>query len=110
MMEWTKLTSTHPRQCVLGKRSGVDLGGGGVAVADASPSNLRNSILSRTKGSLLCIILRNTYLVMEPKNFLKVPSALINTYFEGGARPEKAQFFGQNFPKKSLKMPFLACF
>ena len=29
MMEWTKLTSTHPRQCVLGKRSGVDLGGGG---------------------------------------------------------------------------------
>ena len=54
-------------------------------------------LLKRTlKGSSFCTILRYPFLVMDPKNFLKAC-----TKFEGGARAEKAQFFGQNFPKSA---------
>ena len=44
-------------------------------------------------------ILRYPYLVPDPKNFLKAPFQPMHTNFEGGACAEKAQFFGQNFPK-----------
>ena len=63
--------------------------------------------LCRPKGSPLCTILRYPFLVMDPKIFLQPP---MYTYFEGGERAEKTQFFGQNFFKKCLKTPFLAFF
>ena len=68
---------------------------------------LRDSTHCRPKGSPLCTILRYPFLVMDPKIFLKAP---MYTYFEGGERAEKTQFFGQNFFKKCLKTPFLAFF
>ena len=38
---------------------------------------------------------------MDPKNFLKEPSAPIHTSFEGGARAEKTRSFGKHFSKVS---------
>ena len=38
----------------------------------------------------------------DPKNFLKALLAPIYTSFEGGARAEKTQFFGLNFPKSAF--------
>ena len=46
----------------------------------------------------LCIVLRYPFLVMDHKNFSKGANIYIN--FEGGARAEKAQFFGEKFQKK----------
>ena len=46
------------------------------------------------------------FFVMDPKNFLKAPSALKYTKFEGEARAEKTRFFGQNFPKSAKKTTF----
>ena len=41
----------------------------------------------------ICTILRYLFLVMDPKIFLKTPSAPTYTNFEGGARAEKKNFF-----------------
>ena len=49
--------------------------------ADASP--LRDSTPSRPKGSPLCTILRNPYLMMDPKKFLKALLAPLCTNLEG---------------------------
>ena len=66
------------------------------------PPPLRDSTPCRPKGSPLSTILRYPFLVMDPKNFLKALPAPIYTSFEGGARAEKTQFFGQNFSKFCL--------
>ena len=49
------------------------------------------------------VLLRNPVLADQLKNFPKAPLAQIYTNFEGGggARAEKSQFFGQNFPKSA---------
>ena len=79
----------------LDSQPGADLGGGG---ADASFSlRIRPPSTQRVP---LCTILRNPYLVEDPKNFLKTPSAPIYSNFEGGAR-QKTRFFGQHFPKNA---------
>ena len=65
-------------------------------------------LMDSTILSPLCTILRYPYLVTDPKKFLKEPLAPIYTYFEGGARKKKRHFFGQSFPKKCFKTPFLA--
>ena len=44
----------------------------------------------------------------DPKIFLKAPLAPTYTYFEGGARAEKTQFFGQNFQKR-VSIVFSEC-
>ena len=56
-----------------------------------------------TQSDPLCTILRYPYLVTDPKSFLRAPLEPIYTNFEGGggARAEKAQFFGQSFPKSA---------
>ena len=56
----------------------------------------------------LCTFLKYLFWLTDLKIFLKASSAPIYTNFEGGARAEKTQFFGLNFPKVP-KTPFLAC-
>ena len=68
-------------------------GGGGLSFP------LRDSTPCRPKGSTLWYFLRNPFLTDRPENFLRVALAPIYTNFEGRARAEKTQFFGQNFPK-----------
>ena len=63
----------------------------------------RDSTPFRPKGSPLCTILRNSYLVTDPKIFLKAPWAPICTNFEREARAKKSQFFWSKFSKKGLK-------
>ena len=65
--------------------------------ADASP--LRDSTPSRPKGSPLCTILRNPYLMMDPKKLLKALLAPLCTNLEGGVSAQKNAIFGQIFPK-----------
>ena len=61
------------------------------------------------KGSPFGTFEVNLFWPTDLKTSLKAPLAPIYTNFEGGARAEKTQFFGQNFPK-CLKTPFLDCF
>ena len=61
------------------------------------------------KGSPLCTILRYPFLVMDPKNFLKVPLAPIYTNFEGERAPKKRKFLVKIF-QKVPENAFLACF
>ena len=84
-------------------KSGADLGGG-----EAPPPQGFDPL--PTQRVPLRTILRYPFLMMDPKMFLKAPWAPMYTNFEGGARAEKTQFFGQKFSKKCLKTPFLACF
>ena len=67
-------------------------GGGRILLRDSTPC--------RPQKSPLSIILKYPFLVTDPKNFLKqAPWAPKYISFEGGARAEKAQFFGQHFQK-----------
>ena len=54
----------------------------------------------------LCTILRFSFLVTDPKNFLQTPSVSKYTNFEGGGRDEKNTIFWSTFSKKCLKTPF----
>ena len=57
------------------------------------------------RGSPLCTILRYSFWLTDPKNFLKAPSAPNYTNFEGGVRAKKAQFFSvKNFEKLLLEI------
>ena len=47
---------------------------------------------------------------MDLENFLKAPWAPICTNFEGAARAEKTQFFGQNFPKAAYRRLYWTVF
>ena len=71
---------------------------------------IRDSTPCRLKGSHLCTFFWDIRFWSRTLIFLKAPLAPIHTNFEKWARAEKTRFFGQNFPKKSLKTPFLACF
>ena len=81
---------------------------GGFRVEGGRPLRQRFDPLPTQKVPL-STILRYPFLVTDPKNFLMVPLAPINTDFEGGARAEKTQFFWSKFSKNCSKMPFLAC-
>ena len=54
-----------------------------------------------TQRDPLWYFLRNPFLLTDPNTFLKASSAPTYTNFEGEARAEKTQFFGQNFPKSA---------
>ena len=78
-----------------------DLGGGGGG-GGGGRSLLEFEPLP-TQRVPLCLIFQYPFLAMDPKNFLKEPSAPIYTNFWGGARAEKtrATFFSQKFwPKQ----------
>ena len=79
--------------CFFALATGADLGGGGGGGGEGG--------LTPPSGIRLCTTLRYPFLMMDPKNFIKEPSAPIYTSFEGGARAEKTRFFGQIFPKKA---------
>ena len=76
---------------------------------DAPPPPLRDSTPCRPKGSPLCIIFQNPFLVVDSKNFLKAPMALIYTNFEGERAPKKRDVLVKIF-EKVPKNAFLACF
>ena len=63
--------------------------------------SLSDSTPYRLKGSPLCTILRYPFSVMDSKMFLKAFCRQNTLVLKGerGARAEKPQFFGQNFPK-----------
>ena len=82
----------------------ADLGAG----SDALP--LRDSTPCRPKGSSLSTIFQYPFLMMDHKNFLKAPSALICTNFEGGALQKNVIFWSKFFKKcLKIKTPFLTC-
>ena len=83
--------------------SGADLGGGGGG-ADALFSGIRPP--ADPKGPPFDTFSEIHFWPNDPKIFLKTPSAAIYTNFEVGARAEKTQLFGQNFPKSALKRLF----
>ena len=93
----TPCTSTPSNRKILVLKSGADLGRGrGVG---RPPSGIRPPADPKDPPLNYFEI---SFLVTDPKIFLKAPLAPIHTYFEGGARAKKAQFFfSQNFPKSA---------
>ena len=47
--------------------------------------------------------LKYQFLMTNPRNVMKTPSAQTFINLEGRARTKKTQFFGQHFPKSALK-------
>ena len=70
---------------------------------------LTDSTPCRPKGSPLCTILRYSFLVTDPKIFLKASSAPILTNFDGKAHAEKSDVLVKN-SKQCLKTDTLAGF
>ena len=86
---------------------GADLGGGG-AIGGRPLSGILHP--ADPKGPPFGTFQEIHFWPTDPKNFLQAPSAPIFTNFEGGARAEKTQFFGQNFPKSAQKRLFCLFF
>ena len=82
----------------------MDLGRGQRAVA--FPPQGFDPLPTQRVPPPLCTILKHTFLVTDPKNVLRAPSAPGLIDFEGGARAEDMRFFWSKNSKKCLKLFF----
>ena len=82
---------------------GADLGGGG-AVGRTPFSGIRPP--ADPKGPPFDTFSEIYFWPIDPKIFLKTPSAPIYTNFEGERVPKKMRFFCQNFSKSAQKRLF----